>query len=85
MIFMHGNAIRNMPLDFYVWYGYVLTVPQGTKRGLHSESPQGWRLGVKEAVVKNRRAKRLFWLAMKAALWGALSRLVGKLIEKLMS
>jgi hypothetical protein len=41
-------------------------------------------VGVKEAVVKNRQAKRLLWLAMKAALWGALSRLVGKLIEKLM-
>jgi hypothetical protein len=40
--------------------------------------------GVKEAVVKNRRANRLFWLAIKADLWGALSRLVGKLIEKLM-
>jgi hypothetical protein len=41
-------------------------------------------LGAKEAVDKSRRAKRLFWLAIKAALWGALSRLVGKLIEKLM-
>jgi len=40
--------------------------------------------GVKEAIVKNRRAKGLFWLAIKAALWGALSRLVSKLIEKLM-
>jgi hypothetical protein len=41
-------------------------------------------LGVKEAVVKNRRAQGLFWLALRAALWGALSRLVSKLIEKLM-
>jgi hypothetical protein len=41
--------------------------------------------GVKEAIVNNRRAKRLFWLAIKAALWGALSRLVGKLIDKFMS
>jgi len=40
--------------------------------------------GVKEAVV-NRRAKGLIWLAIKAALWGALSRLVSKLIDKLMS
>ena len=57
---------------------------KGQKRGLHSESPQGWRWEYKEAIVENRRAKRLFWLAIKAALWGALSRLVGKLIEKLM-
>jgi hypothetical protein len=42
-------------------------------------------LGVKEAVVKNRRAKRLIWLAIRAALWGALSRLVSKLIDKFMS
>jgi hypothetical protein len=57
---------------------------KGQKRGLLSESPQGWRWEYKEAIVKNRRAKRLLWLAIKAALWGALSRLVSKLIEKLM-
>ena len=42
-------------------------------------------VGSKGGKIKSRRAKRLFWLAIKAALWGALSRLVGKLIEKLMS
>jgi hypothetical protein len=31
------------------------------------------------------RRKSLFWLAIKAALWGALSRLVGRLIDRLMS
>jgi hypothetical protein len=33
--------------------------------------------------VLNRKAIRFFWLALKAALWGALARLAGKLIEKL--
>jgi hypothetical protein len=42
-------------------------------------------LGVKEAIVRNRQAKRLFWLAVKAALWGALTRLVSKLIDRFMS
>jgi hypothetical protein len=42
-------------------------------------------LGVKEAVIRNRQTKGLLWLAIRAALWGTLSRLAGKLIDKFMS
>jgi hypothetical protein len=71
-------------LNFYVPGEYALNVPQGTQNGASSPGVRKDGAGIKEAVVKSGRAKRLFWLAIKAALWGALSRLVGKPIEKLM-
>jgi hypothetical protein len=75
----------NMQLDFYVCCDYVLNVPKGTKTGPPLRESARMAMGVKEAVVKNRRATRMFWLAIRAALWGALSRLVGKFIDKFMS
>ena len=56
---------------------------RGTKTGPPLRTQAGWRKG--GALPRMRQVKRLLGLVMKAALWGAVSRLASWLMAKFLS